>query len=156
YPGTMGADYIDYLIADSTLIPSSYQSFYSEKIVHLPNSYMPTDDKRIISDRLFDRAQFGLPQLAFVFCCFNNSYKLNPNIFDVWMRILKRVDGSVLWLTESNATAVANLKREADIRGVSPDRLVFAKRMPQSGDHLARLRLADLFLDTRPYNAHTT
>jgi predicted O-linked N-acetylglucosamine transferase (SPINDLY family) len=156
YPGTMGTDYIDYLTADSTLVPTLQQKHYTEKIVYLPNSYMPNDCKRIISDRKFDRSEFGLPQTGFVFCSFNNSYKLNPDVFDRWARILKRVEESVLWLSESNATAVVNLRKEAANRGINPDRLVFAKRLPLAADHLARNRLADLFLDTLPYNAHTT
>ena len=156
YAGTMGAACIDYLIADPTLISERHQKYYTEKIAYLPNSYMPNDSKRLISDRAFDRTEFGLPQTGFVFCCFNNSYKLNPNIFDYWMRILKNVEGSVLWLSENNATAAANLRKEADNRSVNPDRLVFAKRLPLLADHLARHRLADLFLDTLPFNAHTT
>jgi predicted O-linked N-acetylglucosamine transferase (SPINDLY family) len=157
YPGTMGADYIDYLISDRTLIPALYQKNYAEKIVYLPDSYMPSDNsKRLISNRVFDRAEFGLPQTGFVFCCFNNTYKLNPLIFDSWMRILKRVNGSVLWLSGTNLTAAANLRKEASARGVNLNRLVFAKRLPSSAEHLARHRLADLFLDTLPYNAHST
>ena len=157
YASTMGASYIDYLIADATLIPPSQQINYSEKIVYLPNSFMPHDDlQRSVSDRSFDRAEFDLPKGAFVFCCFNNSYKLNPNTFKVWMRILKIVHGSVLWLSDTNATAVVNLQKEAVIAGIEPERLIFAKRLSSSADHLARHRLADLFLDTLPYNAHTT
>jgi predicted O-linked N-acetylglucosamine transferase (SPINDLY family) len=157
YPGTMGADYIDYLIADSILITTEQQKYYSEKIVTLPVSYMPHDDtKRIVSDRVFDRREMGLTQAGFVFCCFNNGYKLNPEFFNCWMDILKKVDGSVLWLSEHNETVRANLKKEALLRGVTPDRLVFAKPVPLNADHLSRLRLADLFLDTLPYNAHST
>ena len=156
FPGTMGSEYIDYLIADPTLILAPHQKHYVEKIAYLPNSYMPNDSKRPISDQMFARVEFGLPQIGFVFCCFNNSYKLHPYIFDCWMRILKKVEGSILWLSENNATAAANLKKEAAIRGVNPNRLVFAKRMPMLADHLARHRLSDLFLDTLPYNAHTT
>ena len=156
YPGTMGAPYIDYIMADRIVIPEDQHHFYSEKIVCLPNCFVPRDSTRIISDRLYDRAQLGLPQSGFVFCCFNNSYKINPSVFDCWMRILKKVEGSVLWLSENNTTATANLRKEAGIRGINPARLVFAKRMPLLADHLARHRLADLFLDTLPYNAHTT
>ena len=156
YAGTIGADYIDYLMADQILIPESSQPYYTEKIVYLPDTYMPNDSKRAISNRAFGRAEFGLPQAGFVFCSFNNSYKINPGVFDRWMRILKKVAGSVLWLSEYNATAVAKLKKEAGIRGINPDRLVFAPRMPSLADHLARQRLADLFLDTLPYNAHTS
>jgi protein O-GlcNAc transferase len=157
YAGTMGADYIDYFIADATLVPLSHEKNYAEKIVYLPNSYMPHDGaSRIISDRRFERADFGLPQTGFVFCCFNNSYKFNPDTFDCWARILKAVEGSVLWLSKPNPTAIANLRKEISARGVNPDRLVFADRLASMGEHLARLRLADLFLDTLPYNAHTT
>ncbi|MEP7031370.1 MAG: tetratricopeptide repeat protein [Pseudolabrys sp.] len=156
YAGTLGADFVDYLIADATVIPPPRQADYAEKIVYLPNSFMPNDSKRAISNKAFDRAMFGLPPAGFVFCCFNNSYKINPETFDLWMRLLKKIDGSIVWLTESNDTASANLKKEAEARGVDPARLVFAKRMTLVSDHLARYRLADLFLDALPYNAHTT
>ena len=155
YAGTTGAEYIDYLIADSTLIPASNQKYFSEKIVYLPNSYQANDRKRRIADKTFTRAEVGLPEDAFVFCCFNNNFKITPEVFDCWMRILKRVDNSVIWLFEGNTKATSNLQKEAEIRGVHPEQLIFAKRMP-SPDHLARHRLADLFLDTLPYNAHTT
>jgi predicted O-linked N-acetylglucosamine transferase (SPINDLY family) len=155
YPGTMGAEYIDYLIADPILIPESHQKDYAEKIAYLPYSYQVNDARRHISDKKFTRAELGLPETGFVFCCFNNNYKITPNIFDCWMRILKRVEGSVLWLLEDNAKAAVNLRKEAELRGVNAARLVFAKRMHLS-EHLARHRLADLFLDTLPCNAHTT
>ena len=155
YPGTMGADYIDYLIADSTLIPTSHQPHYAEKIVYLPNSYQPNDRKRQISDRLFTRSELGLPQEGFVFCCFNNNYKIIPDTFDSWMRILGQIDGSVLWLLGGSQTVSKNLRHEARARGIDPGRLVFAPRI-KLPDHLARHRMADLFLDTLPYNAHTT
>jgi protein O-GlcNAc transferase len=157
YPGTMGASYIDYIIADPTLIPASHRSSYMEKVVYLPHSYLPHDDtSRRISDRSLERGEFGLPGNGFVFCCFNNAYKLNPDLFRSRMKLLQAVEGSVLWLSENNATATNNLRREAAAAGVNPDRLVFAGRVPSSADHLARHRLADLFLDTLPYNAHTT
>jgi predicted O-linked N-acetylglucosamine transferase (SPINDLY family) len=155
YPGTMGANYIDYLIADRTLIPNAEQQYFAEKIVYLPNSYQANDATRGISDRIFTRAETGLPESGFVFCCFNNNYKITPTVFDHWMHILRQVEGSVLWLYEDNASAATNLGKEAAVRGVNPERLVFAKRMPLA-EHLARHRLADLFLDTLPYNAHTT
>ena len=155
YPGTMAADFIDYIIADKTIIPPESQKFYSEKIVYLPDSYQVNDRNRKISDRAFSRMELELPQDGFVFCSFNNTYKISPSWFDCWMRILKSVPGSVLWLLEDNSTSVTNLRREAAHRGVSPDRLVFARRMPLA-DHLARHRCADLFLDTLPCNAHTT
>jgi protein O-GlcNAc transferase len=157
YPGTMGAGFMDYLIADPTLIPPAQQKDYVEKIAYLPDSYLPNDDlKRTISDRVFERAEFGLPEHGFVFCCFNNSYKLTPGVFDCWARILKAVEGSVLWLSAVNPPAMSNLKKEISARGVNPDRLVFARQLALSADHLARLRVAGLFLDTLPYNAHTT
>ena len=155
YPGTMAADYMDYLIADPILIPAEHRQDYTEKVVYLPDSYQPNDSKRAISNRAFTRAELGLPADGFVFCCFNNNYKITPDVFDCWMRILERVPGSVLWLLEDNPTAAANLRREAEQRGVAPERLVFGSRLPLS-EHLARHRLADLFLDTLPYNAHTT
>ncbi|MBI1201655.1 MAG: tetratricopeptide repeat protein [Rhodopseudomonas sp.] len=156
YAGTLGADYIDYLIGDPVLIPPERHRHYAEKIVTLPNSYMPNDSRRAIADKPIDRAAFGLPADSFVFCCFNNNYKINPASFDRWMDILKQCDGSVLWLSEGNATATANLRRQAEAKGVDPSRLIFAKRVPDNADHLARLALADLFLDTLPYNAHAT
>jgi len=155
YPGTMSAKYIDYIIADRIVIPEKHSEFYSEKVVRLPNSYQVNDDKRSISERHFTRADVGLPPKGFVFCCFNNNYKVVPPTFDCWMRILKQVEGSVLWLLEDNAKAASNLRKEAVLRGVEAERLIFAKRMPLP-DHLARHRLASLFLDTLPYNAHTT
>ena len=155
YSGTMGVDYIDYLIGDRTIIPDHQRKFYSENIVYLPNSFLPRDHKRSISDKRFSRADAGLPETGFVFCSFNNHYKIAPDVFDSWMRILSEVKGSVLWLLETNATAESNLRREAATKGVDPQRLVFAGRMPPA-DHLARHQLADLFLDTLPYNAHTT
>jgi protein O-GlcNAc transferase len=157
YPGTLGAGHIDYLIADPTLIPPPHHKNYSEKIAFVPDSYLPSDaSNRNISGAVFDRARFGLPEDGFVFCCFNNSYKLNPNVFAVFMRLLQRVDRGVLWLSETSSTAAANLRMEAAAKGVDPGRLVFAQRLPSRADHLARHRLADLFLDTLPYNAHTT
>jgi protein O-GlcNAc transferase len=155
YPGTMGADYIDYIIADKTLIPPQSQKFYSEKVVYLPNSYQVNDRKRLISDRKFTKKELGLPESGFIFCCFNNNYKILPATFNSWMRVLKKVEGSILWLFQDNSWAVENLKKEAEKQGVAPDRLVFAERLRLS-DHLARHRHADLFLDTFPYNAHTT
>jgi len=155
YCGTLGADYIDYIIADKTLIPPDSQSFYLEKAVYLPNSYQVNDRKRLISDRQFTRQELGLPENSFVYCCFNNNYKILPATFYGWMRILKAVEGSVLWLFQDNPWVVDNLKSEALNHGVEANRLVFAERMPLS-EHLARHRLADLFLDTFPCNAGTT
>ena len=155
YPGTMGADYIDYLVADEVVIPRQSRQYYSEKIVYLPGSYQVNDRKREIASRTFSREELGLPPGGFVFCCFNNNYKITPSTFDGWMRILRRVSGSVLWLFEETPTAAANLRKEAEARGIAAERLVFARRVPYA-EHLARHRVADLFLDTLPYNAHTT
>ncbi len=155
YPGTTGAETVDYLIADATLIPPADRRHYSEKIACLPDTYQANDTRRPISDRAFTRAAAGLPERGFVFCCFNQVYKIAPAVFDCWMRILERIEGSVLWLLQDNGKAAANLRRHATERGIDPARLVFAPRMPLP-DHLARHRLADLFLDTLPYNAHTT
>jgi predicted O-linked N-acetylglucosamine transferase (SPINDLY family) len=155
YPGTMGADFIDYLVADETVVPREHGRHYAERIAWLPGSYQANDARRRISERAFTRAEAGLPAAGFVFCCFNNSYKILPATFDAWMRLLARVEGSVLWLLHDNDQAASNLRREAGRRGVAPGRLVFAPRIPLA-DHLARHRLADLFLDTLPYNAHTT
>jgi protein O-GlcNAc transferase len=155
FPGSMGADYFDYLVADRVVIPPAERQFFSEKIVYLPDSYQVNDRKRPIAGRTPTRAQAGLPENGFVFCCFNNNHKITPAMFACWMRLLARVEGSVLWLLEDNAVAAANLLREAAARAIDPQRLVFAGRMPLP-EHLARHRLADLFLDTLPYNAHTT
>ena len=155
YPGTVGAEYMDYIVADKTLIPETAQAFYSEKVVYLPHSYQVNDRKREISDITFTRESLGLPASGFIFCCFNNNYKITPPTFDGWMRILHQVPNSVLWLLEDNATAAANLRKEAKARGIEPHRLIFAARMPLP-EHLARHRVADLFIDSLPYNAHTT
>jgi predicted O-linked N-acetylglucosamine transferase (SPINDLY family) len=151
----MGAEYIDYIIADPTLIPSKNQQYYSEKIVYLPNSYQVNDRKRVIADKVFTREELDLPKEGFVFCCFNNIYKITPSTFDGWVRILKAVNGSILWLLEDNPIAVLNLRKEAQFRGLDPNRLLFAKKINPS-QHLARHCVADLFIDTLPYNAHTT
>lgn len=155
YPGTSGASYMDYLVADKILIPEDSRQYFSEKIVYLPNSYQVNDRKRAISDKRFTREELGLPDDGFVFCCFNNNHKITPETFDGWMRILGQVEGSVLWLLEDNPWVAPNLRKEAARRGINPDRLVFAPRMPPP-EHLARHRQADLFVDTLPYNAHTT
>ena len=155
YPGTMGADYMDYIIADRVLIPDDSGKYYSENIIYLPHSYQANDRKRPIAERLFTRQELRLPDSGFVYCCFNNNYKITPAIFDGWMRILGQVRDSVLWLLADNPWAERNLRREAAARGVAAERLVFAGRLP-AAEHLARQRAADLFLDTLPYNAHTT
>ncbi len=155
YPGTIGADHIDYIIADKTLIPPQSQQFYSEKVVFLPDSYQVNDRKRVISDRQITRQELGLPEDSFVFCCFNNNFKILPKTFASWMKILNAVEGSVLWLFQDNPWVADNLRSEAKKHGITVDRLVFANRLPLP-EHLARHRQADLFLDTFPYNAHTT
>jgi len=155
YPGTMGAPYMDYIVADPILIPQQSQEFYTEKIAYLPDTYQPNDRKRQIASKQFTKSELGLPEQGFVFCCFNNNFKINPQVFDCWATILKRVPGSVLWLLEDNALAKDNLQKEALARGIAPERLVFAGRL-ETSEHLARHALADLFLDTFPYNAHTT
>lgn len=155
FPATMGAPFIDYLIADRHLVPPELEAGFSEKIVRLPDSYQVNDRKRRIADATPSRADAGLPAEGFVFCSFNNSYKIRPDAFDVWMKLLRAVEGSVLWLLDDTAAAVARLKAAAEGRGVSSSRLVFAPRVPLD-QHLARHRLADLFLDSFPVNAHTT
>ena len=156
YAGTMGAKYIDYILADRVVIPEEKREFYVEKVVYLPDSFMGSDSKRRISERLPLRSECSLPKTGFVFCSFNQSLKISPHMFDIWMRLLCQLDNSVLWLSNMNETAIRNLEREAQNRGVDPSRLIFAQLVPRNEDHLARYRLADLFLDTLPYNAHTT
>jgi predicted O-linked N-acetylglucosamine transferase (SPINDLY family) len=156
HSGTTGAKYLDYVIADEHVIPAEHESCFTEKVVRLPGTFFCTDRSRPIAGSPPSRAMAGLPATGFVFCCFNNSFKIVPPIFDIWMRLLGRVKGSVLWLFEDNNAAAGNLRREAEIRGIDPNRLVFAKRLPKIEDHLSRYRLADLFLDTLPYNAHAT
>ncbi len=155
YPGTMGVDFIDYIVGDAIVTPPEHDPFYSEQVVRLPGSYQVNDRQRVIAQEAPTREACGLPAEGFVFCCFNNNYKLNPPMFDIWMRLLHRVPGSVLWLLQDNAQAAANLRAEAQARGIDAQRLVFADRAPLA-DHLARHQHAGLFLDTLPYNAHTT
>jgi len=155
YPGTMAAPYIDYIIADPVVLPPEMHGFFTEKVVTLPDSYQVNDNKRVITPAAPARADCGLPEGAFVFCAFNSSYKITPDVFDVWMRLLAQVEGSVLWLLDGGDAVRANLAREAAARGVDPARLVFAPRAKME-DHLARHAHADLFLDNLPCNAHTT
>lgn len=155
YPGTMGADFIDYLIGDEVVIPPGQQVWYTEKVVYLPDSYLVNDSGRRIAERTPTRKEVGLPDRGFVFCSFNNAYKITLQLFDAWMSLLRQVEGSVLWLLDGTATMRRNLWREAAAREIDPQRLIFAPRIAPE-DHLARHRLADLFLDTLPYNAHTT
>jgi predicted O-linked N-acetylglucosamine transferase (SPINDLY family) len=154
YPGTMGADFIDYIIADPVVAPLEQQAFYTEKILHLPDCYQPNSQRRI-ADRAPSRQEARLPDQGFVFCCFNNNYKITSPVFGVWMRLLQNVPGSVLWLLRDNPGAERNLRREAEARAIGGDRLIFADRLPHD-EHMARHRLADLFLDTLPVTAHTT
>lgn len=151
---TMGADFIDYCMADPVVVPAAAASSFTEKLAYLP-SYFMFDDRQEISARKFSRQELGLPAQGFVFCCHNTNYKITPGDFDIWMRLLKRVTGSVLWLYKGSEAVVANLRKEAEARGVSPERLVFATLLPNA-EYLARYRLADLFLDTAFYNAQTT
>ncbi len=155
FPGTLGAKFMDYIIADAHVLPAENRRAYNEKVVWLPHCYQANDDRRAISTEHPTREDCGLPSSGFVFCCFNNAYKITPQVFDRWMRILSAVEGSALWLLDDSETAVANLRGEAEKRSVDSARLIFAKRLPPP-DHLARHRCADLFLDTLPYNAHTT
>jgi predicted O-linked N-acetylglucosamine transferase (SPINDLY family) len=155
FPGTLGAPYIDYIIADRIVIPADEEQFYDEKVITLPGSYQVNDDRGRAIAPAPSRSEAGLPENAFVFCNFNQSYKLTPATFASWMRILKQVDGSVLWLLEAAAPFAENIAAHAAAHGVAPERILFAPdRAPDQ--HLARLSLADLFLDGLPYNAHTT
>ncbi|HSS13014.1 MAG TPA: tetratricopeptide repeat protein, partial [Rhizomicrobium sp.] len=155
FPATLGAPYIDYILADTTVIPQDEQRFYDEQVVYLPGSYQANDDKGRPIAPMPGRTEAGLPAQGIVFCNFNHAYKLTPETFDSWMRILAQVKGSVLWLLDCVPLFAKNLGREAEKRGVAADRLIFAPDLPPD-QHLARLRLADLFLDGLPYNAHTT
>jgi predicted O-linked N-acetylglucosamine transferase (SPINDLY family) len=156
YQGTSGAEYMDYVIADPVVLPFDQQACYTEKIVHLPDCYMVNDASRPISSQACEREQEGLPGTGFVFCCFNQSYKISPAVFDIWMRLLAGAAGSVLWLSARDVVATGNLRSEAQARGIDPARIIFARRLTSMAEHLARQRLADLFLDTLPYNAHST
>jgi protein O-GlcNAc transferase len=155
FPATTGSPCVDYVIADKTVLPFDKQPFYTEKIVHLPDCYMATDSTRQIAEST-SRREAGLPEHGFVFCCFNSSYKITAPIFKIWMRLLQATEGSVIWLAEANLAATKNLQSAAKANGIDAGRLVFAPRVPQPEHHLARYRLADLFLDTLPFNAHTT
>src|SRR5262249_17978717 len=152
---TVGADFIDYVIGDQVVLPLDQQPFFTERIVHLPDSYYVRDCTQKVAPTIPSRSAVGLPEDGFVFCCFNNSWKINGRTFDIWGRLLGAVKGSVLWLFSVNDLAATNLRQEIAARGIDPGRLVFAPHRDLP-DHLARLTLADLFLDTLPYNAHTT
>jgi protein O-GlcNAc transferase len=155
FPGTTGADFIDYIIADRIVIPEDQAPYYSEKFVYLPHCYQVNDHAQVIAEKKWTKSYFGLPEDGMVFCSFNQGYKIDPTMFNVWMKILVGVPDSVLWLFVKSKTAEKNLKQGAEARGVNPERFFFAERLPKQ-DHLARLALADLALDTRIYNGHTT
>ncbi len=155
YPGTTGAAFVDYVLADRFVVPETQRAHFAEKLVYLPDTFQANDRKRSIAAGTPTRAEMGLPQSGFVFCSLNNSYKITPAMFDVWMRLLQRCEGSVLWLQGGEAAVGENLRREARDRGIEPTRLVFARRLPYA-EHLARYRLADLFLDTLPFNGGAT
>jgi len=155
FPGTTAAPFMDYLVADRTLIPAHSRAHYAEKIIYLPDSYQANDRQRPIAERTPSRSQLQLPETAVVFCGFNAPYKITPETFAGWMRILQAAPGSVLWLLSDDPAGAALLRREAEARSVHPERLVFAGRVAMP-EHLARLRAADLFLDTFPCNAHTS
>ncbi len=156
FPGTLGLPYIDYLISDPRIIPDELEQHYGEKILKLPHCYLPRDDSVVPSPETPKRSDFGLPEEGVVFCSFNHDYKINPPLFKVWMDLLKEVPGSVLWLMKLNEGAHTNLTQSARDHGVDPERIIFASRLPRVEDHLARYRLADVFIDTFPYNGHTT
>jgi predicted O-linked N-acetylglucosamine transferase (SPINDLY family) len=152
----MGAPYIDYILADRIVIPEEARVHYAEKTVYLPHCYLPNDSSRPIAPRIPSRQEAGLPEKGFVFASFNNSYKFAPEVFGIWMRLLQAVETSVLWLAQPAEAAIRNLRREAEARGIPPERIVFAPYVSKDEEHLARMSLADLFLDTTPYNAHST
>jgi protein O-GlcNAc transferase len=156
YAGTLGTRFIDYILSDSTVIPDEQREFYTEQVVWLPESYLAGDNKRAIAPHIPTRQECGLPERGFVFCSFNNAYKIAPQMFELWMRLLRAVPNSVLWLSQANPIAMSNLGREAERHDVAARRLIFAPKVEQIADHLARHRQADLFVDTLPYNAHTT
>jgi predicted O-linked N-acetylglucosamine transferase (SPINDLY family) len=155
YPGTTGANFIDYIIADRYAIPEDQQRHYSEKVAYLPDSFQANDSTRQMVPRSVSRAEFGLPETGFVFCSFNNNYKITPTVFNIWLNLLRDVKGSVLWLYASNVAAERNLRRQALAHGIAADRLIFAPGIAYS-DHMARIQLGNLFLDTFPFNAGTT
>jgi predicted O-linked N-acetylglucosamine transferase (SPINDLY family) len=156
YPGTVGARFIDYLVADPVVAPRHLWPAFGEALAILPHTYLVTDREQVISPRPVTRRDAGLPEDGIVFCAFNNRYKIEPGVFGAWMRILSEMPGSVLWLSPGGPVAEENLRRQAQARGIAPARLVFARHVPGKPEHLARHRLADLFLDTLYYNAHTT
>ena len=155
YPGTLGNNCIDYLIADKIIIPRKNEKYYTEKIVYLPNTYQVNDSEKKFSKNFFSKKEFGIPENSFIFCCFNQNYKIKTKIFDIWMDLLLNIKNSILWLIGDNKISIKNLQKEAEKRKINKDRIIFAKRLSHE-DHIARHKLADLFLDTFPYTAHTT
>jgi predicted O-linked N-acetylglucosamine transferase (SPINDLY family) len=155
YPGTTGAPYMDFIIVDRFVVPPHHAPHFSERLAYLPDCYQPNDRARPIAAATPSRTACGLPATGFVFCAFNQAYKITPTVFDLWMRLLAATPASVLWLLETHPQASANLRTAAAQAGIDPQRLVFAPRLPLPA-HLARHRLADLFLDTLPVNGHTT
>ena len=155
YAGTLGCKNIDYLIADQILIPKESQKFYTEKIIYMPDTYQVNDAKKIISNKKFTKVEMNLPKDSFVLCCFNKNYKITPNVFNIWINLLKNINNSVLWLIKDNTQSQENLKKEISNKGIDPNRIIFAERLPME-EHIARQKLADLFIDTFPYTAHTT
>lgn len=155
YPGTLGLECFDYILADKTVIPEEHQEYYSEKVAYIEHCYLPVASGIEVSEPL-SRSSYGLPEQGFVFCAFSHDYKIHPKVFAVWMRLLEASPGSVLWLVSRNEMSQKNLRQAAQDSCINPDRLIFASRVPKVEDHLARYRVADLFLDTWPYNAHTT
>lgn len=156
FPGTLGTDFMDYIIADQHVIPANQEQFYNEKVLRLPDTYLPTNDKLEVAASTPTRLECGLPHEGFVFCSFSHDHKISPPIFHIWMQLLRKTAGSVLWLMSRLQVSEENLRKEASKAGVDPSRIIFAKRLSLLADHLARYRLADIFLDTFPYNAHTT
>ena len=156
FAGTMGADCVDYIISDAVVIPEDAEGFYAEKVIRLPHSYLPIDDSVLPQADPGPRSQHGLPDKGLVFCSFNHDYKINPPVWRVWMELLRDFPGSVLWLAKLNQDSEANLRRECAAQGVDPSRLIFAERVPDLGTHLARYHHVDVYLDTFPYNAHST
>jgi protein O-GlcNAc transferase len=152
----MATEYHDYIIADKIVIPEKSKKYYSEKVAYLPHCFQPNDRKRAFPTKEFTRAELGLPEKAFIFCCFNNPYKINPKIFTLWMKILQETEESVLWLKINNQEAMNNLKTQIIKNGIDPHRIIFAQHSASYEDYLAQYKLADLFLDTTPFNAHTT
>ena len=155
YPGTSGSDKIDYIIADKTVIPEKNKKFFSEKVIYLPHSYQPSEKDRVISEKKFTKQILNLPKDDFIFCCFNTIKKILPNTVNLWAEILNQVPKSVLWLLSDNNDAIQNLKIEFEKKKIDPKRIIFGTKVPIM-EHLVRIKFADLFLDTFPYNAHTS